>query len=150
MRTKYETEEDLKNEKLIMESVLVSYKRLKQLHDVFYVKLNPYKYNLDYLLIDKNKNGLGWIEVKKRNIMSFDYKEYTISLSKVLKGLELSKATKLPFYLVVNFKNGIYSCKVEEHGFRVAYGGRTLTTRDSDDIEPVAKIDINKFKSIDL
>lgn len=128
----YETQADLDNEAKVR-------KFLSSEWECRFIKLNPIKWKVDYLVQKGNKYS--WAEVKCRNINYGDY-PFMISYKKIEAAKLLHDTSKKKFNL-------IYKCNDllcfhtwdfnKEYTFE--YGGRTVSTRDPQDIEPVFLID---------
>ena len=111
------------------------------------LKKLSYKLTVDFAIVRKSVI-YGWIEVKCRNITYNRNKEYMISMDKINKARQLSKNTNLSFILVVRFTDGIYYYKDQGEQHDLRWGGRFVTQRDEQDLEPCYYIDINLFKKI--
>jgi hypothetical protein len=106
----------------------------------------PRQYHLDFTWVKDNVIH-GFVELKNRTNEKDTYPTYMISLSKVLKAKELSKASGLPSILAVRWKDSDGYVNLHDVKFDLGFGGR-YDRGDWQDIEPVALIDIANFKSI--
>ena len=106
-----------------------------------------YKLTVDFAIV-RDSVIYGWIEVKCRNISYKRNNEYMISMHKINKARQLSKNTGLSFILVVKFTDGIYYYKDRGEQHLLKWGGRFLTQRDEQDLEPCYYIDTKLFKSL--
>tara|TARA_Y100001938_G_C7894610_1_gene331499 strand:+ start:99 stop:530 length:432 start_codon:yes stop_codon:yes gene_type:complete len=138
-RPMYENKKHLQNERRIADELEFDWKCV--------LKKVSYKLSVDFAMCVNNEIK-GWVEIKKRTINYNHSHLYMISMHKIKSARELSKETKLPFFLVVEFKDGIYYYldKGEKHFLK--WGGRIVTQRDSQDQEPCYYIDINLFKKL--
>ena len=141
MRTQYETETHLKNEdkfKSIME----------EKYDCILQKMHKH-HIIDFIAIRDNK-AVAWIEVKKLNRTFNQHPEVMLSVSKFMKGIQYSQATKLPFLFATMMNDGtfIYEYNSAHKDIFTEWGGRTKNTRDQFDVEPVVKIPIEHFIKI--
>lgn len=117
-------------------------------------KLPPNLYNIDRVAL-KNNNIEFWAEVKCRNTLSTKKDAfYEISLFKMMEGRALEQATGLPFYLIVEFREGIFSLKptsvYSDNAFRVIWGGREPRPGAVSDKEPMAYFETDCFHPVDL
>jgi hypothetical protein len=140
-RPQYESPIDLINENSVIE-------KMAKMRNLSAIKL-PSQYRIDYALSDIS--GIRyWVEVKCRNTASNSYHDYMISMSKWISGKRYYLDTGIDFLLAIRFTNGDYVIKYsDEIDKRIKYiiKGRTIQTRDEDDIEPVAMIPMELFKA---
>jgi hypothetical protein len=144
MRQQYESEYDLKREREVANTIEKSWGC--DMH-----KLNPHLYQIDYMAtVSGNRSLLFWSEIKCRNNLCDTYPTLMLSLHKLMKGAELSRTTGSNFFIFVRFKDGTIMCHqyCDAIDYNVEYGGRTLKTRDSCDIEPVVHIPMDLFQKI--
>ena len=111
------------------------------------LKKLSYKLTVDFAIV-RDSVIYGWIEVKCRNISYKRNNEYMISMHKINKARQLSKDTGLSFILVEKFTAGIYYYKDRGEQHLLKWGGRFLTQRDEQDLEPCYYIDTKLFKSL--
>jgi hypothetical protein len=135
-RPVYETTEDLARER---EAITRAAERFEAVP-----RKLPRSYGLDFAWV-RGKRVVAFAEVKVRKVPSTQYADYMVSLSKLIRARELWKVTRCPFYLVVEFSDGIRvwlddakSCP------KVEFMGRT-DRGDWQDEEPCALIPMDKF-----
>jgi hypothetical protein len=134
----YETPETIKKERDIADILEKSWGcKLYKMH---------FKLSVDFAICTDCIKG--WVEVKTRTISSKHNDKYMISLHKIKSCRDLAKETKLPFILVVKFTDGIYYYKDNGEDHLLKIGGRVITQRDAQDIEPCYYIDMNLFKKL--
>ena len=141
-RTMYENEDDRNNEQAIME-------RLAAAWDIEYHKL-PMSYRMDFA-VTKADSIVGFAEVKMRRMNWGQYPTIMLSMSKVHAACQYHQSLKLPTVFVVGTMDGgcHYTHLHDVPGnAKLVYGGRTMQTRDSADVEPCYMIPINRFVSI--
>jgi hypothetical protein len=133
-----ETKENLINEEEII-------KFASQYWNVNYIKM-PIQYKLDYAITKKTNEVIAFCEVKKRTCSIFDYKTYIISLAKLQAGRQLASLTNTKSILIIGWNDviGYVDFNVE---FKTIIGGRK-DRNDWQDQEPMAEIDILKFKKL--
>ena len=137
-RKMYETPETLKKERDIADIIEKSWKcKLHKMH---------FKLSVDFALCDSVIKA--WVEIKTRTISSTHSDKYMIGLHKIKSCRELARETSLPFYLVVKFTDGIYYYKDNMENHELKIGGRVVTQRDAQDIEPCYYIDMKLFKKL--
>jgi hypothetical protein len=105
-------------------------------------------YRIDFAL---EKDGLikGWLEVKCRDFPSTRYSTLMISVLKWETGILHAQATGLPFIIAIRFTDCIkYYRYSSKHELSVTWGGRTRTSRDRSDLEPVVHIPMELFKTL--
>lgn len=143
-RPMYETEADLENEADIAEKISHTFK-------VALDKM-PISYGLDFFVTKADK-AMGVMEVKKRNIKHDAYPTYMISLLKWNKGLQFHHFNHLRFSIAIMFTDGLYRYVFREEDLEHIYyefGGRTKTTRDSADLEPVVRIPMSLWQKVPI
>jgi hypothetical protein len=70
-----------------------------------------------------------------------------ISAHKIMAARQIMETFSVPVYLIIGFTDGIkihcieYNCDY----YKLEYGGRTVRTRDPQDLEPVVHIPMNMF-----
>jgi len=140
MRQMYESANDLKNEDDIRQF-------LEQGLSATLHKL-PISYRLDWLVF-RNGTPKAVIEFKRRKCKHLQYPDIMLSLGKWNAGLDYVQKNGLAFMFVVQWDDavGVYMYK-PEHPVDIRWGGRTVQTRDSADIEPVVHIPTNQFRII--
>jgi hypothetical protein len=141
MRKQYETGLDRIRERAVAD--IVEGKWGCQMH-----KLNPHIYQIDYMGTTSAQELLFWAEVKYRNLDPDTAPAVMISLHKIMKGNEIARETGTKFVLFIRFKyNTVMYHELKPCSeYRIDMGGRTLTTRDAGDIEPVLHIPMEQFK----
>jgi hypothetical protein len=143
MRPYYESKADLQNEKDI-----ATY--LEDKWSCNFIKLNPVKYKVDYLI--KKNDVYTWCEIKKANINYGQY-IFMISYKKIEAAKLLHDTSGCDFILIFNCNDKLCYHKWDfTKAYKFEFSGRTLTTRDDQDIEPIFRIPpedcviINGFK----
>jgi len=114
MRPKYESEGDIKNERIVSDA-------LRNLGIEVY-KL-PVQYRLDWLL-RRDGQPIGFAEVKARRCDLNTYPSVMISLSKVMHANMLTEATGLPCHLILLYRDALAKLDFAS-GFTVGPGGRS-------------------------
>lgn len=140
-RPLYESNEDLKNEKIIAETISnVFGMKLKKLHK---------KFAIDFMAFDLNgDNAVAVIEVKRRKNNHNKYSSVILSLTKFNRGIEFYQANDLAFIFVVQFDDGIFVYEYSPNDLlMIVFGGRT-DRNDEQDFEPVVQIPINKMERL--
>ena len=134
MRPKYEKEKDLQNEKNV-----AAY--LEKLWTCEFIKLDPIKWKIDYLIKDLQRDTFCWAEVKKANI-NFGQYIFMISYKKIEAAKLLHDTSGYDFMLLFNCNDALcYHLWDFTKKYKFEYSGRTMTTRDSQDVEPVFRIE---------
>ena len=106
----------------------------------------PIDYRLDYAVI---VNGIikAWIELKNRNLYSYDYQDSMINLNKWMKAKEFRSISNIPTLLAVRYKDKDLFCELtDETDIEIRWGARTKNTRDWQDIGPAVHIKLTEFK----
>lgn len=108
----------------------------------------PIKYGLDYTFT-RNKEIAGFCEIKCLNyeLAQFDRMSggYFISMGKFISAKTLAEFTKLPFFLVLKTKDGIWYRKFTQfEGFKFVVNGRK-DRNDWQDVEPMVLLEIKLF-----
>lgn len=145
MRPRYETQSDLLTEGSIADEIEMMWK--------IKVSKMPISYSLDFMGHDIFKKLACWIEVKSRPGMRWgQYSTIMLSLRKLLDAEALMKVSGCEAYFVVrdSQKETRYVALSEVVGKPelIEWGGRTLQTRDSADIEPIVSIPTDLFRPI--
>lgn len=97
----------------------------------------------------RNKKLKAIVEVKNRNLLSFDPNPYyEISHKKLIKCKEASKELGVPAFLVVNFLDSIEYVAINDATIDCLKEGGRYDRGDQYDIEEMACIHIDKFKTI--
>ena len=136
MRPRYERSWDLAAESIVLGEICRKWGCTSQ-------KL-PVRYKLDYLLLREGK-GVAWLELKARTNARLAYPTYMISMGKVISAKELTGASGLPSFLLVQWKDELGYARLDSlSNFSVSVGGR-VDRGDDDDIEPVALIPVDDF-----
>ena len=146
----YETKEHLEKENKFKKSLEMYWgRKLTKLH---------YKYRLDFAIIN---NGIitGWCETKNRYFKSkgknFPPKYIELALDKWMHAMDYSYYTKKTFVFAIRIDDGAGgdSAYIHKYGdepdFEFIIGGRFLTKRDEQDIEPMVRIPFNYFERLD-
>jgi len=143
MRPQYETESDIERENKVKEFLSSHWRCM-------FEKL-PISYRIDYVAVVGGDKIMSWVEIKCRKIASDDFPTLFLSAGKWLAGLSLRDYTGLPFVLVYALQDKLCYLKVVKDFNEVEFkwGGRTIKTRDSADIEPMVHIPVNCFKEIE-
>jgi len=139
-RRMYEKEEDLRREKEFAVE-------LGEINGLRPIKLST-KWGLDVAMVDKHHNVKAWMEIKCRKNASTKYTDYMISLHKLLAAKRLEELTNRPAWLAVRFVDCDLIVRLNKAPFVTMYGGR-WDRDDWQDWEPVAKIEMIHFYSID-
>ena len=108
----------------------------------------PMSYELDFILTTQSNRAVSFLEYKRRHFPVNRYPTVMLSLKKVMRGCELSAAAGIPSTFLVGFDDQIGSVcfsKIARKPNWIEFGGRTVKTRDSADIEPVVMIPIDEF-----
>lgn len=149
MRQTYETQEDRNREQEIANYIQKSIGS-----DVRITPSLPYSYTIDRALII-NGDIRAWIEIKCQQY-KLEYCtlfEYWLSLRKANEGIQWSRITKRPFFLIAKFNDtGIMFTEITLEclqSYRIDYGGRTITKRDAEDQELILKIPVENFYKIE-
>lgn len=129
MRTHYETEEDLKIERVIADI-------MEKVWKAKFYKLPDPKFAIDFLV--EKDNRFSWLELKRANRKYDQYPNFMISYKKIEQAKLLSETAKIPFILMFKCLDCICYHKWDfDKQYEFGYGGRTKTTRDAGDVEPM-------------
>lgn len=139
-RPLYETQKDLAHEKYVAKKIATAYGlRLQKMHK---------KLSIDFMAFNKSGLAVAVIEVKRRHSRHNKYPTIILSLMKFNRGVEFYRSNNLNFIFVVEFDDGIYAYQyLPDDIFKISFGGRT-DRGDSQDMEPVIQIPINKMEKI--
>jgi hypothetical protein len=141
MRPTYETAADRQNEKRVAQKAAATW------GECWAVKL-PKQYRADFAFVDSKEAVLAWCEVKCRTNPHDRYPTYMLSLAKWMEAERMAESSGLPFYLLVEFTDGVYYLRVKKiDGLTVKMGGRT-DRGDAQDVEPTIHIPIKHFKPL--
>ena len=143
MRSRFETEQDIANEKSIAE-------RLMQKWQCQICKI-PDHARFDSVMVEQEtRKIIAYIEIKQRKFRWGQYPDVMLSASKFVAGNEYHQAFKVPVLFVVADKIGeIRVCKLHElRIFDLKMGGRTKKKRDAQDEEPVVHIANSDFELV--
>ncbi len=140
MRPTYETASDLCNERDVVEA----------LNNLWCTKAHkmPRAYSLDYLLTRERK-AVAFVEIKCRQVPSWQYDTLMISMAKILKGRAITRETEVPSLLVVKWNDMVGYVHMSEIDMDIQVGGRT-DRGDAQDIEPVCMIPVEDFRRISI
>ena len=138
-RKMYETGEHLRRERLIADELEFDWKSI--------LKKVSYKLTVDFAIC-RDDIIKGWVEIKTRSITHNHSDLYMISMHKINSARQLARETELPFFLVVKFTDGIYYYKDRGEKHILKWGGRYVTQRDDQDLEPCYYINMKLFKRL--
>jgi hypothetical protein len=104
---------------------------------------------IDFMLL-RDGVARSWLEVKCLNRKRTDYPQVILSLSKWKAGVEYYNKTELPFCFATRMLDGdfYYVYKPDMPKPAITWGGRTKTTRDKYDVEPIVHLDMVYFKEL--
>ena len=132
MRPKYETQQDLDNEKEVCGF-------LSKVWNCVFHKLNPVKYKVDFLI--EKGDHYGWAELKCLNI-NYGQFPFMISYKKIEAAKQLYETSGKKFTLIFRCKDALcFHTWDFSKKYKFELGGRTRATRDPEDIEPIFRID---------
>lgn len=142
-RTTYESKRDLDNEQIIADF-------LEREWECEFIKLNPIKWKVDYLIRSlKEKGKFAWCEIKRANI-NFGQYLFMISYKKIEAAKSLYETSGQKFMLIFRCNDKLcYHLWDFDKQYEFEYSGRTVTTRDDQDIEPVFRIDPKDCKIVE-
>lgn len=138
MRPIYESPEDLRNEKDVVE-------KLTQIWGMVFHKL-PMSYHVDWLMV-KDGKPRGFAELKCRNCGRRKYPTLMLSLAKWMRGKELAQELNTSFIIIVRWSDGIFFHKAGTQPISYGFGGRN-DRDDEQDMEPVVYINTDHFQRI--
>lgn len=110
----------------------------------------PNLYPCDYMAKRGKGEVKAFIEIKVRKA---SYPTLKISLMKIMKGVEMSEFSGIPFYLIVAWpKDGrevVMALEVKRQQFRIEYWGRDdRGQQQQGDYEPAVEIPMSEFKLV--
>lgn len=153
MRPLYETPEQLRAESAFISDV-------ERLRGVRFIKL-PIEWKVD-AFVKRGARTVAIAELKIRNIRHDQYPDIIMSEKKFKSAMKLrthlwgiektfQSAKQLQFLFLVRFLDGDYYAEVDKDAssYTVTLGGRTVATRDAQDIENVVHIPITDFKKLE-
>jgi hypothetical protein len=142
IRPLYESQSDRVNEKEVIT-------KLETAMGHKFHKL-PMDYRVDYSMTYPGYTTiLGWCEIKCRNNTSDKYPTLMLSLKKFSEGLRLSELTMQPFYIFIQYTDKLMYYKANRNDNLIyMVGGRTVKTRDPQDIEPCVYIPKELMKEV--
>jgi hypothetical protein len=142
MRPIYETADDRNKEDAIVDLLEAKW-------SCKFTKI-PIRYNLDFV-ISRNNKVLAYSELKVRKYSMEKIGQmggYMMSLGKWSAAKQLCEASSLPFMLIVQTLDGLYSMKEKKFiADQIIIGGRA-DRNDWQDIEPCILLNINRFVKI--
>ena len=94
-----------------------------------------------------------FVEIKKRNIRSDQFAHIKIDKKKIDQAWAGSKKLDLGFKLLFEFLDGVFVFTFDmgrdpSEIFASEIGGRTVNTRDENDIDEVYKIPFNQWRKV--
>lgn len=137
-RPLYETQQDRDNEQALA--------RIIEKHFDCTLTKMPMKLSLDYMATRDGK-AVAFMEMRRRKNHMHAYGTYMLSLYKVKMASELTQATGLPCFLVVQWSDKAGIVKLPPEDMYVAMGGSTRRN-DPQDIEPMVYFDVARFKEM--
>ena len=140
IRPKYETKSSREAEEDLAHRTLDPY-------GMKAIRIHELKHRIDMCIKPKATDTIiAWVECKCLN-RSYNTKPYNmLSLHKWFHGIQHALFTGLPWYFLISIKEGDYIYTYTQGDkFPIVYGGRTLNTRDSHDVEPVIHIPMKRF-----
>lgn len=153
MRPLYETPDNLRAESAFISDV-------ERLRGVVFVKL-PIHYKVD-AFVKRGTRVVAIAELKIRNATYGQYPDIIMSEKKFKSAIKLRahlwgiektfrSAKQLQFLFLVRFLDGDYYAEVNKDAsaYTVTLGGRTVATRDAQDIENVVHIPITDFRKLE-
>ncbi len=141
-RPQYETQSDRSNEIRaipVIESAL---------HGV--ARKLPDNHFADFVVTDQMAKVVAYVEYKKRSFTWGEYPTVMLSVTKFAKLVATRDIRVRSFFVVEDMTGEIRAIDLHRSDldYRVEYGGRTSKTRDRRDIEPVAHIKTEQFRTI--
>tara|TARA_R110000796_G_scaffold197524_1_gene313856 strand:+ start:1095 stop:1523 length:429 start_codon:yes stop_codon:yes gene_type:complete len=107
----------------------------------------PKQYRMDYFAT-RGGVGLAFIEVKCRTHSSTRYKTLMLSLAKYMAAKTMGQATGLPVFLVSRYTDATKFVSLMQDDFPMSMGGRTATSRDERDLEPIIQIPTERMSDL--
>ncbi len=141
MRQQYENNETLKAESDFAKYIEARWDcEMKKMH----------KHHIIDFMLTRNKEAKAWVEVKCLNRKRNDFPMVILSLSKFMKGVEYYNTTGLPFFFAIKMEDVsmYYMYNPQQPKPVIIWGGRTKTTRDKYDIEPIVQIPMVFFEEL--
>ena len=132
----YENAETLANE-------VEAAKRIEQRWNCTLDKL-PRSYEIDFAASRPGFGIVAWIEYKRREMQWGQYPTIMLSVRKV------ARLAGSSFFVVEDRTGEIRFARIDGQYWDnfVEFGGRTRQTRDTADIEPIVKIQLERFKPL--
>jgi hypothetical protein len=143
MRPRYESPEDLKNERRIADYVENKFGII--------LRKMPDQYYVDFMAFNTAGEPIGVMEMKRRNNPVDQYTTLDLGLKKWNHGSRFFHENALPFSFVVRFNDGVYFYKYQpddNKNFLIKWGGRK-DRGDRQDEEPMVKIPRRRLKKIE-
>jgi len=133
-RPRYETQEDLDNERAVA-------RFLEDRWTCKFIKLNPIKWKVDFLVRSlKDLDKYSWAEVKCLN-MNFGDFPFMISYKKIEAAKALHETSGHKFMLIFRCLDKLcYHAWDFSKQYKFEYSGRTVATRDGQDVEPIFRV----------
>lgn len=135
VRPKYETNEDLLNEREVSKLLL------KHGHKCY--KL-PVSYRVDWIVFS-NDRLMGFIELKTRRNSVGKYPSLILSLAKYSEGCQLARMTGTDFWVAAKWNDYLGFCCCTSIPIEIQMGGR-YDRNDRDDFEPVVHLPTELFE----
>ena len=139
MRPKYESQNDLANER---DAALF----FAQKYGCDIAKL-PVQYRLDFSVVDQSGDVVAFVEVKRRFNAMRKYCTCILSLSKLMAAIDIKNATKKNCYFLVHWDDAIGFVELDDR-YKIKIGGR-MDRGDWQDVEPVIHIPVDDFKVLE-
>jgi hypothetical protein len=134
----YETEDDLSNERRVANLLERKWK-------CNLVKLQP-RDEFDFAAV-REDTVTGFVEVKHRQVPTWQYPNYFISMKKILAAHQTFQATGIAVVLAVQFNDALGFTAISSKKYPVKMGGR-YDRGDPQDVEPVSFIPLADFTLI--
>ena len=138
----YENAETLANE-------VEAAKRIEQRWKCTLDKL-PRSYEIDFAASRPGFGIVAWIEYKRRDMAWGQYPTIMLSVRKVDALRRFARLAGSSFFVVEDRTGEIRFARIDGQHWDsfVEFGGRTRQTRDTADIEPIVKIQLERFKPL--
>ena len=138
----YENAETLANE-------VEAAKRIEQRWNCTLDKL-PRSYEIDFAASRPGFGIVAWIEYKRREMQWGQYPTIMLSVRKVDALHRFARLAGSSFFVVEDRTGEIRFSRIDGQYWDnfVEFGGRTRQTRDTADIEPIVKIQLERFKPL--
>jgi|TARA_R110000782_G_scaffold30233_1_gene75213 hypothetical protein len=138
----YENAETLTNE-------VEAAKRIEQRWNCTLDKL-PRSYEIDFAASRPGFGIVAWIEYKRREMQWGQYPTIMLSVRKVDVLHRFARLAGASFFVVEDRTGEIRFARIDGQHWDnfVEFGGRTRKTRDTADIEPIVKIQLERFKPL--